>query len=94
MDGACATTLGIAEDKARTAATLGMATHALYDVVKNDPPLATGLPGVRGIIDLGGGYPIKEGGSIDGAIGVSGGNYSDDMEVARAALAAIEAPVG
>ena len=35
-----------------------------------------------------------EDGQIIGANGVSGGHYSDDMEVARAGLSAIGAPVG
>ena len=42
---------------------------------------------------FGGGYPILENGQLIGAIGVSGGHYSEDMEVARAALDAINAPV-
>jgi uncharacterized protein GlcG (DUF336 family) len=94
MDGASEATLQIAGDKAYTCASLGMATHALWDFIKNDPPLHQGLPNVSRIIVFGGGYPIIEDGKIVGAIGVSGGHYSDDMEVARAGLAAIGAPVG
>lgn len=94
MDGASETTMQIALDKANTSATLGMATHALWDFIKNDPPLLHGLPQVPRVVVFGGGYPIIEDGKIVGAIGVSGGHYSDDMEVARAGLAAIGAPVG
>ncbi len=93
MDGASDMTRGIAEDKAYTSACLKAPTHALWDMAKNDPPLLHGLPGTRRAIVFGGGYPIIEGGKVVGAIGVSGGHYSDDMEVARAALAAIGAPV-
>ncbi len=93
MDGASQATLGIARDKAYTSASLGSATHALWDMIKNDPPLQSGLPVVPRLVTFGGGYPIMEEGAIIGAIGVSGGHYSDDMEVARAALAAIGSPV-
>jgi uncharacterized protein GlcG (DUF336 family) len=93
MDGATEATLGIARDKAYTSAGLGSATHALWDMIKNDPPLQGGLPAVSRLVTFGGGYPILEDGNIVGAIGVSGGHYSDDMEVARAGLAAIGSPV-
>jgi uncharacterized protein GlcG (DUF336 family) len=94
MDGASEATLRIAGDKAYTAASLGRPTHALWDFVKNDPPLLHGLVNYPRIIVFGGGYPLVEDGKVIGAIGVSGGHYSDDMEVARAGLQAIGAPVG
>jgi uncharacterized protein GlcG (DUF336 family) len=94
MDGASDMTRAIAEDKAYTSATLGRPTHALWDFIKTDPPLLHGLPSTPRLVVFGGGYPILESGKIIGAIGVSGGHYSDDMEVARAGLAGIGAPVG
>ena len=94
MDGATDMTRCLAEDKAYTSANLKAPTHALWDLIKSDPPLLHGLPGTRRAIVFGGGYPIIENGKVIGAIGVSGGHYSDDMEVARAGLAAIGAPVG
>jgi uncharacterized protein GlcG (DUF336 family) len=94
MDGASEATLRIAQDKAYTAACLGRPTHALWDFVKNDPPLLHGLVNYPRIIVFGGGYPILEAGKVIGGIGISGGHYSDDMEVARAGLAGIGAPVG
>ena len=93
MDGATEATLKIAEDKAYTSASLNIATHALWDMIKNDPPLQFGFPSQPRIVTFGGGYPIKHDGAKIGAIGVSGGHYSDDMEVARAGLSAIGAPV-
>ena len=68
------------------------------DANPNESNLAAGIEafnsgGHDGVIAFGGGYPIVEGGAVIGAIGVSGGHYSDDMEVARAGLAAIGAPV-
>ena len=94
MDGASEATLRIAGDKAYTAASLARPTHALWDFVKGDPPLLHGLVNYPRIIVFGGGYPIIEDGKPVGAIGVSGAHYSDDMEVARAGLQAIGAPVG
>jgi len=93
MDGASHSTLQIARDKAYTSASHHMATHALWDFIKNDPPLQHGFPSYPRIVVFGGGYPIVEDGTTIGAIGVSGGHYSDDMEVARAGLAAMGAPV-
>ena len=93
MDGASQSTLHIARDKAYTCASHGMATHALWDFIKNDPPLQHGFPSCPRIVVFGGGYPILQDGQLIGAIGVSGGHYSDDMEVARAGLSAIGAPV-
>jgi uncharacterized protein GlcG (DUF336 family) len=57
--------------------------------VKNDPPLAMGAaPGIDRLIVFGGGFPITVGDAVVGAIGVSGGHYSQDMEVAQAGLSA------
>ncbi|MGE0699076.1 MAG: heme-binding protein [Hyphomicrobiaceae bacterium] len=94
MDGASELTLRIAQDKAYSSACFGAATHALWDMVKNDAPLLHGIVNYPRLIVFGGGYPIMEQGKVIGGIGISGGHYSDDMEVARAALAAIGAPVG
>lgn len=94
MDGASELTLRIAQDKAYSAACMGRPTHTLWDVVKNDPPLLHGIVNYPRLIVFGGGYPVIVAGKVVGAIGVSGGHYSDDMEVARAGLAAIGAPIG
>ena len=90
MDGAALLSVQIAQDKAYTAAGFGLSTDGWHDFVKNDPPLAMGAaPGIDRLVVFGGGYPIKIGDAIVGAIGVSGGHYSQDMEVARAGLSAV-----
>lgn len=92
MDGAALLSVKIAQDKAYTAVGFGMPSHAWYDFIKDDPPLAAGAPaGIDRLVIFGGGYPIKVGDALVGAIGVSGGHYSQDMEVAEAGLAAFEA---
>jgi uncharacterized protein GlcG (DUF336 family) len=92
MDGAALLSVQIAQDKAYTAAGFGMPTDAWHDFVKDDPPLAMGAaPGIDRLVVFGGGYPIKIGDAIAGAIGVSGGHYTQDMEVAQAGLAVVPA---
>ena len=43
---------------------------------------------------FGGGYPIRDGKDLIGGIGVSGGHYTQDMEIAKAGLAAIGVSIG
>jgi uncharacterized protein GlcG (DUF336 family) len=94
MDGAPKLTMQIAQDKAYTSAGYGLPTHVWYDFIKNDPPLLHGITHTPRLVIFGGGYPIKEDGEVIGAIGLSGGHYSQDMECARAALEAIGAEIG
>ncbi len=89
MDGAALLSVQIAQDKAYTAISFGMATHEWYDFVKDDPPLLHGIVKTDRLIIFGGGYPIKTEVGIIGGIGVSGGHYSQDMQVAQAALATL-----
>ena len=91
MDGAPLLSVQVAQDKAYTAVGFGMATDAWHDFIKDDPPLAMGAAtGIDRLIVFGGGYPIKLGGAVVGGIGVSGGHYSHDMEVAQAGLSALD----
>jgi uncharacterized protein GlcG (DUF336 family) len=94
MDGAALLSVQVAQDKAYTAAGFGMPTHGWHEFIKDDAPLANGAPaGIDRLVIFGGGYPITVDGQIVGGIGVSGGHYSQDQEVAEAALAALGAPV-
>jgi uncharacterized protein GlcG (DUF336 family) len=89
MDGAALLSVQIAQDKAYTAAGFGLSTDAWHGFIKDDPPLAAGaVGGIDRLVIFGGGYPIKRGDQIIGAIGVSGGHYTQDMEVAQAGLSA------
>lgn len=90
MDGAALLSVQVAQDKAYTAVGFGMPTHGWHDFIKDDPPLADGAPsGIERLVVFGGGYPITVGDEAVGGIGVSGGHYSEDQEVAEAALAAL-----
>jgi len=89
MDGAAKLAVQISQDKAYTAVAFGMPTHAWHDFIKNDPPLRDGIVHTARLVVFGGGYPITVDGEIIGGIGVSGGHYSEDMEVAQAAIESI-----
>ncbi|MFM6996792.1 MAG: heme-binding protein [Limnohabitans sp.] len=88
MDHASLLSVGIAQDKAYSSAATSMPTHGLHEFMKNDPPLAAGFVHTPRLVVFGGGYPVMIDGVLVGAIGVSGGHYSQDMEVAQAALEA------
>lgn len=89
MDGAALLSVQIAQDKAYTAVGFGMPTDAWHDFIKDDPPLADGaVGGIERLVIFGGGFPIKANDQVVGAIGVSGGHYTQDAEVAKAGLAA------
>jgi uncharacterized protein GlcG (DUF336 family) len=91
MDGAALLSVQVAQDKAYTAAGFGLGTDQWHDFIKNDPPLAAGAAaGIARLVIFGGGFPIKVGGQVVGGIGVSGGHYTQDMEVARAGLGALD----
>ena len=87
MDGAPLLSVQVAQDKAYTAAGFGLPTDSWFDFVKDDPPLQLGATtGIDRLVIFGGGYPIVIDGNVVGAIGVSGGHYSQDMEIAQAGL--------
>jgi len=92
MDGAALVSVQIAQDKAYTAVGFGLSTDGWHEFIKDDPPLAMGAPaGIDRLIVFGGGYPIRVGDTVVGAIGVSGGHYTQDMEVAKAGLGVVPA---
>lgn len=89
MDGAIKISVDISMNKAFTSASTGLATDQWYDFIKEDAPLLHGLTHTPRFVIFGGGVPLKEGESVIGAIGVSGGHYSQDMEVAQAGAQAL-----
>lgn len=94
MDNASQLSIDISQNKAYTSAVSRMPTHVWHEFIKEDAPLLHGITHTPRLIIFGGGFPITEGGQVVGAIGVSGGHYSEDMEVAKAALAAIGVTAG
>jgi glc operon protein GlcG len=89
MDDTQVGSVGVAIDKARSAARFKRSTKSFQDM------LAAGGEGLRvqalrGAIPVEGGLPLVSGGRIVGAIGVSGGTSPQDGQVARAGAAALE----
>ena len=90
QSGAILVSLSMAQDKAHTAVAFGLPTHEWINLIKDDPQLLYGIPPYPRLVIIGGGYPIRLGETLLGGIGVSGGHYLQDMEVARAGLAALD----
>jgi len=90
MDGAALLSVDLAIDKAYTAVSFGIPSHAWHDFIKDDPPLLHGIVKTPRLVVFGGGYPVMEDGAVIGGIGVSGGHYEQDMAVAQAGLAALD----
>ncbi|OZG26148.1 cobalamin adenosyltransferase [Williamsia sp. 1138] len=89
MDGAPLVSVQVATDKAYTAAGFGISTDGWFDFIDGDAPLRLGAPtGIDRLVAFGGGYPLTADDAIVGAVGVSGGHYSDDMEIAKAGVEA------
>jgi uncharacterized protein GlcG (DUF336 family) len=90
LDGATRLGVQTAQDKAFTAAGLGMPTHEWFDFIQTVPALAAGAStGIERNIVFGGGFPIKVAGAVIGGLGVVAGTPDQDMEIAEAALAAV-----
>jgi uncharacterized protein GlcG (DUF336 family) len=80
----------VAFGKAFTAATSGFDTGPFFDFIKNDLPLLHGIPNLPDLVVFGGGYQIAiDGHGVIGAIGVSGGHYSEDEAIAKVGFQAV-----
>jgi uncharacterized protein GlcG (DUF336 family) len=92
MDGAWIGSVDISINKAFTARAFDLATA---DLAKNSQP-GQQFFGIHAsnhgrIMIFAGGIPLKRGGSVIGAIGVSGGSGTQDQAVAEAGAAAFKA---
>src|SRR5690349_10687615 len=68
MDGAPMLSIDVAQNKAWTAVSFGLPTHQWHDFIKDDPPLAAGVPTLPRLVIFGGGYPLMADGHMVGAI--------------------------
>ncbi len=59
MDGAPKLSIDIATNKAYTAASFSMPTHAWFEFIKNDPPLLHGITHTPRLVVFGGGFPLR-----------------------------------
>ena len=89
MDGAVLGSIDVAIQKARTSVLFEAASEAVWEYCKPGAP-AHGLEHSNGgLAPFAGGIPLKgPRGETLGAIGVSGGAVSQDLEIAQAAVAA------
>ena len=90
MDGAFALSIDTALRKAQTAAIYGLPTGDIAAGI--DLKLAIATEGKR--INLPGGLPVIVDGHVTGAIGVGSGTGAQDLEVAKAGIAAIRGAQG
>lgn len=87
MDGAPYSAIQLSQQKAWTAARYRRPTKAFFDGVEGGHPFFLTFPGISATP---GGVPIIVDGKLIGAIGVSGGNGDQDMEVAAAGTEALK----
>lgn len=79
--------VNVAIAKAWTAVSYHVPTHIWSDVIKS--PEVEHLAHIPGLSAVAGGYPIIEDSNVIGGIGVSGGTWEQDKQIAEAALAAL-----
>jgi ATP:cob(I)alamin adenosyltransferase len=89
MDGALEVSVTLAPHKAYTAASLRMPTAELALLAQPGAPLYGIDTNMPQLTLVGGGLPLVAGGATLGAVGVSGGSVEQDVDVARAMLAAV-----
>jgi uncharacterized protein GlcG (DUF336 family) len=88
MDGAALMSVQVAMDKAYTAAGFGRPSGKWDEVLEADEVLGRGArAGIDRLVTFAGGLPLIDAGIV-GGIGVSGAHYSEDLEVATAAVEA------
>jgi hypothetical protein len=91
MDDAPLVSLEASIKKAKTAVGFGIPTgESWYEFMKDDPKMLIGAQHLPDFILLGGASPIHAEGKLIGALGVSGGHYSQDEKCVANALKALE----
>ena len=75
--------------KAWTSASIGTSTQGLWEYLSTDAAMQTVIAGDPELKTLGGGLPLTVDGQIIGAVGVSGGSYKEDDEIAQTAAASV-----
>ena len=88
MDGAPVVSISVAQNKAYTAL-LGLPSDELYHALAGDPAALAGVLHTPRMAPFGGGHPIWIDGALVGAVGVGGGTVEQDIDCAKAALAAL-----
>lgn len=91
MDDAWLASVDIAQNKAWTSVALKMPTANLAEAtVPNAELYGLNTTNQGRIVVFGGGFPLEKDGKVVGAVGVSGGAVSQDVQVAEAAVKVFE----
>jgi uncharacterized protein GlcG (DUF336 family) len=89
MDGAVLGSIDLAIRKAKTAVLFATTSESVWEYCKPGAPAPTVELSNGGLAPFAGGIPVKgANGDVIGAVGVSGGAVSQDLEIAQAAIAA------
>jgi uncharacterized protein GlcG (DUF336 family) len=83
MDDSIGISVGLAQSKAATSASLPVSTRKFREIARNN---ALGLELTRGTSTVAGGLPVMAGGKHIGGVGVSGGSEDQDEVCAQAGL--------
>jgi glc operon protein GlcG len=90
LDGAPLLSGEIAQDKAFTVAAFnGVPTHAWFAMIEAEPALREGIVHRDRLVIFAGGVPVTAGGTLVGAVGVSGGTAEQDRDIAEAGASAV-----
>jgi uncharacterized protein GlcG (DUF336 family) len=90
MDGAVLGSIDVSIGKARTSALFQIGSDTVWDYCKPGAPAPNLEASNGGLMPFPGGLPaLTSDGTIIGAVGVSGGAPSQDLEIAEAAVAAL-----
>ena len=87
MDGTPFLAHDVAINKAWTAVSFRQPTHAWVATLAE--PATAQLAHTPRVVAVGGGYPVIEGGSVIGGLGLSGGTVDQDQQAAETALRAL-----
>lgn len=87
LDGAAPISAHIAPAKAQTAALGCRATKVYEDIINNGRTAFLSAPVLQGMLE--GGVPVTVDGQVVGAVGVSGVQSSEDVQIAQAGIAAL-----
>lgn len=88
LDGAAPVSAAIAPAKARTAALGRRETKVYEDMINAGRYSFLSAPEIEGMLE--GGVPILADGQCVGAVGVSGVKSSEDVQIAKAGIAALQ----
>lgn len=92
LDGASAMSAEMAAAKARTSALGGRESKVYEEMINQGRTAFLSAPSMAGMLE--GGVPIISAGHLIGAVGVSGVKSNEDVQIARAGVAAVVPPGG